>query len=254
MTLTTFKGTVERLAEPMDEEQLMGKPTALWKTALRRLFRRKTGIVGMILVGMMAFSAIFAPLLAPYDPQQVLIGIEKVKKREAPCIHMLGCDASSTTGNRSLSSVPSSDNCRPCHPGMKTSPLAWCSTNPLSSHHAKFTSPEEAAKIIKSGDKIVLSNLCSEPRLLPSLILDRAQGLSGVRFFHCRPMGRFVERYLEPGMEEHVKCATAFAGGVRPVIQLMREGRADFYPIPLSRLPWLFRSWRRSQRRAFPRP
>lgn len=115
-------------------------------------------------------------------------------------------------------------------------------TNPLSSHHAKFTSPEEAAKIIKSGDKIVLSNLCSEPRLLPSLILGRAQELSGVRFFHCRPMGRFIERYLEPGMEEHVKCATAFAGGVRPVIQLMKEGRADFYPIPLSRLPWLFRS------------
>lgn len=106
----------------------------------------------------------------------------------------------------------------------------------------KFTSPEEAAKAVKSGDRVVLSNLCSEPRLLPSLILERARELRAVRFFHCRPMGQFVERYLEPGMEEHVRCATAFAGGVPAIIELMKEGRADFYPIPLSRLPWLFRS------------
>ena len=94
MTFTSLKGTAAMLAEPMDDEQLLGSPTALWKTALKRLFRRKTGIVGMILVGLMAFAAIAAPLLAPYDPQQVLIGIENVKKREAPCIHALGCDAS----------------------------------------------------------------------------------------------------------------------------------------------------------------
>ena len=93
MTFTSLKGTAAAFAKPMDEEQLLGSPTALWKTALKRLFRRKTGIVGMILVGMMAFTAIAAPLLAPYDPQQVLIGIEEVKKREAPCIHAFGCDA-----------------------------------------------------------------------------------------------------------------------------------------------------------------
>lgn len=106
----------------------------------------------------------------------------------------------------------------------------------------KFTSAEEAAKIVKSGNKVVLSNLCSEPRLLPGLILDRAQELRGVSLFHCRPMGSFADRYLEPGMEEHVRCATAFAGGVPAIIELMKEARADFYPLPLSQLPWLFRS------------
>ena len=35
--------------------------------------------------------AIFAPLLAPYDPEKVLIGVEDVKKRTSPCIHLLGC-------------------------------------------------------------------------------------------------------------------------------------------------------------------
>jgi ABC-type dipeptide/oligopeptide/nickel transport system permease subunit len=35
--------------------------------------------------------AIFAPVLAPYDPIKPLIGIEDVKRRESPCIHLLGC-------------------------------------------------------------------------------------------------------------------------------------------------------------------
>ena len=37
------------------------------------------------------FSALFAPLIAPYDPEQPLIGIENVGKRDGPCIHLLGC-------------------------------------------------------------------------------------------------------------------------------------------------------------------
>jgi ABC-type dipeptide/oligopeptide/nickel transport system permease subunit len=94
MTLTSLKRTAADFAELQDEEQLLGSPTALWKTALRRLFRRKTGIVGMCLVGFMMFVAIAAPLLAPYDPYNVLIGKEDVRKRAAPCIHILGCESS----------------------------------------------------------------------------------------------------------------------------------------------------------------
>ena len=94
MTITTLKRTAAAFAEQQDEEQLLGSPTALWKTTLRRLVRRKTGVVGMILVGAMAFLASAAPILAPYGPHQVLIGVENVKKREAPCIHLFGCDES----------------------------------------------------------------------------------------------------------------------------------------------------------------
>ena len=35
--------------------------------------------------------AIFAPFIAPYDPEKVLIGVEDIKKRAAPCIYLLGC-------------------------------------------------------------------------------------------------------------------------------------------------------------------
>ncbi len=47
----------------------------------------------MVILGLLALVAIFAPWLAPYPPQQVLIGIENVKVRQAPCIHLLGCPA-----------------------------------------------------------------------------------------------------------------------------------------------------------------
>lgn len=90
---TSLKRTAEAFAELQDEETLIRSPTALWKTAISRLMRRKTGVVGMILVGFMLTIAIAAPLIAPYDPLNVLIGKEDgVRKRSAPCIHILGCD------------------------------------------------------------------------------------------------------------------------------------------------------------------
>jgi ABC-type dipeptide/oligopeptide/nickel transport system permease subunit len=63
----------------------------LWLVALRRLFRQRSGIAGMIILGFLTLVAIFAPAIAPYDPIQVLIGVEDVKRRADPCIHLLGC-------------------------------------------------------------------------------------------------------------------------------------------------------------------
>ena len=38
--------------------------------------------------------ALFAPLIAPYDPDQSLLGVEPgVASASAPCIHLLGCPA-----------------------------------------------------------------------------------------------------------------------------------------------------------------
>ncbi len=89
--MMSLKGAAESLSEGMDDRWLQAKPISLWKTTLRRLLRRKTGIVGLILIGFMMTVAIGAPVFAPYHPEEVLIGKEKVRKREAPCIHLLGC-------------------------------------------------------------------------------------------------------------------------------------------------------------------
>jgi ABC-type dipeptide/oligopeptide/nickel transport system permease subunit len=72
-------------------KQLVRHPEGLWRLALRRLFRQRSGIAGMILLGFLVLVAIFAPVIAPYDPIEVLIGKEDVKKRINPCIHLLGC-------------------------------------------------------------------------------------------------------------------------------------------------------------------
>jgi ABC-type dipeptide/oligopeptide/nickel transport system permease subunit len=43
---------------------------------------------------MFVFVGVFAPIIATHDPDQVLLGVEDgVKKRAAPCIHILGCPA-----------------------------------------------------------------------------------------------------------------------------------------------------------------
>ena len=67
------------------------RSNSLWRLTMRRLFQQKSAIIGLILLGLLVFSAVFAPLIAPYEPDQVLIGIEDVEKRSPPCIHLLGC-------------------------------------------------------------------------------------------------------------------------------------------------------------------
>jgi ABC-type dipeptide/oligopeptide/nickel transport system permease subunit len=77
----------------LDPERLSGKPESLWRTTVRRLFRRRSAVVGMLMLGALTLMAAFAPWIAPYDPIQVLIDVEDVERREAPCIHLLGCPA-----------------------------------------------------------------------------------------------------------------------------------------------------------------
>lgn len=72
---------------------LAPKPRSLWQNALRYLFRQRSAVVGMIILGALILLALLAPLLATHDPVQTLIGVEDVKKREAPCIHAFGCPA-----------------------------------------------------------------------------------------------------------------------------------------------------------------
>ena len=68
------------------------KANSLWRLTLRRLFRQRSAIVGMTMLGFILVAAIFAPLLAPYGEEDVLIGVEEgIKRRQAPCIHLLGC-------------------------------------------------------------------------------------------------------------------------------------------------------------------
>ncbi len=75
------------------QEILTRPPRTPTRDAIRALFRTKSAILGMIILLVLVLVAIFAPLIAPYDPNKVLIGVEKIKMRSGPCIHLLGCPA-----------------------------------------------------------------------------------------------------------------------------------------------------------------
>ena len=69
-------------------------PSSLWRDTLRHLLEQRSFVVGLIILAVLIFVAIFAPVLATHNPEKTLIGIEEgIKKRAAPCIHALGCPA-----------------------------------------------------------------------------------------------------------------------------------------------------------------
>jgi ABC-type dipeptide/oligopeptide/nickel transport system permease subunit len=76
---------------PRKEVLFRSKARGPWAQAVSRLFRRRSAILGMIILGALIFFALFAPILRTHDPVQSMIGIEDVKKREGPCVYALGC-------------------------------------------------------------------------------------------------------------------------------------------------------------------
>ena len=83
------------LVEKVDAEYTSQIRTgSLWRIAFRRLIRQRSSQIGMFLLGSLFIIAIFAKQIAPYDPNQILIGVEDVMMRAPPCIHLLGCPES----------------------------------------------------------------------------------------------------------------------------------------------------------------
>src|SRR5688572_28126940 len=83
MTSTTLPTLpLEQLSQPQARTPLQG--------VIRRLMRHRSAQVGAIILGLLIFIALFAPVLAPYNPVQIL---RDEKRRTPPCVHFLGCPA-----------------------------------------------------------------------------------------------------------------------------------------------------------------
>lgn len=67
------------------------RANSLFRLTVRRIFRQRSAVIGGTILLFLVLVAIFAPVLAPFDPDFVLIGHEDIKKRSDPCIHSLGC-------------------------------------------------------------------------------------------------------------------------------------------------------------------
>lgn len=86
---------IDRLEALAAEQTLLSeKPLSQGRLALKRFRGRRSGMVGLAIVTFLILVAIFAPIIAPFDPNDVLIGEEEnVTRRAEPCVHLLGCDS-----------------------------------------------------------------------------------------------------------------------------------------------------------------
>lgn len=79
----------------LDAEGLSLQSVSLWNITLRRLRRRKSAILGMIILGIMILIALTSQWIAPYDPVKSMLDIKDYSgspaKRQPPCIHTFGC-------------------------------------------------------------------------------------------------------------------------------------------------------------------
>ena len=107
----------------------------------------------------------------------------------------------------------------------------------LEKYNSKTVSADEAVKIIKSGDNIVVQPGCAAPMELIRAMVRRKDELEDVNIFHILIVGDLP--YVQPGMEKHFKHKAFFMGG--NTRKAINEGRAEFIPIFLSEVTLLFK-------------
>jgi len=94
----------------------------------------------------------------------------------------------------------------------------------------------EAVEKVKSGDRVVFSHACGEPRLLPKALMGRAGDLKRVEIVHMVPMGEAL--YCDPRYSASFRHVALFSGG--PTREAIWENRADYIPYLFSEIPSLF--------------
>jgi peptide/nickel transport system permease protein len=65
----------------------------LWRDTLGNVLRQRSAIVGTVILGVLVFSALFAPFIATHEVTPLLDVEPGVTQRAAPCVHILGCPA-----------------------------------------------------------------------------------------------------------------------------------------------------------------
>jgi ABC-type dipeptide/oligopeptide/nickel transport system permease subunit len=69
------------------------RATGPWRDRLGALLSQRSAQVGLVILGVLVFCAIFADVIAPYGPRDQLTGAGEPGRRAQPCIHLLGCPA-----------------------------------------------------------------------------------------------------------------------------------------------------------------
>ncbi len=68
------------------------KPASLRRDTARNVLRQRSAVLGLIILGILVFTGVFAPLIAPFDPNVSMLDLGLPGQRgDPPCIHLLGC-------------------------------------------------------------------------------------------------------------------------------------------------------------------
>ncbi len=104
----------------------------------------------------------------------------------------------------------------------------------------KFITPQEAVKVVRSGDHVHLSSVASVPHVLVRALVERGEAgeLKDVHIHHLHTEGEAL--YATPEMEGVFQLDSFFVGGnVRSITQ---KGFADYIPVFLSETQKLYRA------------
>jgi len=108
------------------------------------------------------------------------------------------------------------------------------------SWHQRRISAEEAAGKISSGQRIFLTGNCSTPQHFLQALTARYQELHSVEIVQVLDLG--AGDYFTVEMSDHIRINSLFISS--KVRKLVNQGKADFTPVFLSEIPYLFRSGR----------
>src|SRR5687767_1002014 len=104
-------------------------------------------------------------------------------------------------------------------------------------YQSRITTPQEAVRAIKSGNRIFLTGNVSVPQKVLAALVEYAPNLENVEI--CQALTIGPADYVNSDMEGHLRVNTLFIShNVRKAVQ---EGRADFTPVMLSEFPLLFK-------------
>ncbi|HXY70668.1 MAG TPA: acetyl-CoA hydrolase/transferase C-terminal domain-containing protein [Gemmatimonadales bacterium] len=103
-------------------------------------------------------------------------------------------------------------------------------------YRSLLCTPEEALKVVRSGDRVYIHPGCAVPEPLVDALSARAPSLKDVEVIHLLTMGR--ASHTLPEMEGHFRHNAVFIGG--NARKAVNEGRADYTPIFLGEIARLF--------------
>lgn len=107
-------------------------------------------------------------------------------------------------------------------------------------HAARRVTPDEAVRAIAAGRTILISSGAAEPLGLVEALARQAAHFSDNQVVHLMTLG--PAPYVAPGQEGRFRHNAFFIGA--NVREAVHEGRADYTPVFLSRIPGLIRSRR----------